>query len=101
MILCIPFLYIRAFYFVKTPASRNGWLHMGDVFRRNPDGSLDFLDRVKYMIKSGAENIYPAEIERHILTDSRIAAAAVLRKPDDRWSEVPGAFAIRTDDAGT
>ena len=40
-------------------AFRNGWFHMGDVFRRNPDGSLDFLDRVKYMIKSGAENIYP------------------------------------------
>ena len=82
-------------------AFRNGWFHMGDVFRRNPDGSLDFLDRVKYMIKSGAENIYPAEIERHILADPRIADAAVVRKPDDRWGEVPVAFAARTDDALT
>ena len=82
-------------------AFRNGWFHMGDVFRRNPDGSLDFLDRVKYMIKSGAENIYPAEIERHILADPRIADAAVVRKPDDRWGEVPVVFAARTDDALT
>ena len=52
------------------------------MFRRNPDGSLDFLDRVKYMIKSGAENIYPAGIERHILADPRIADAAVARS---RW----------------
>ena len=82
-------------------AFRQGWFHMGDVFRRNPDGSLDFLDRVKYMIKSGAENIYPAEIERHILADPRIADAAVVRKPDARWGEVPVAFAARTDDALT
>src|SRR6202034_1566582 len=43
---------------------RGGWFHMGDVFRRNDDGSLDFVDRAKYMIKSGGENVYPAEIER-------------------------------------
>ena len=37
---------------------RGGWFHMGDVFRRNPDGSLDFVDRVKYMIKSrGREHL--------------------------------------------
>ena len=82
-------------------AFRQGWFHMGDVFRRNPDGSLDFLDRVKYMIKSGGENIYPAEIERHILADARIADAAVVRKPDDRWGEVPVVFAARTDEAMT
>ena len=82
-------------------AFRQGWFHMGDVFRRNPDGSLDFLDRVKYMIKSGGENIYPAEIERHILADARIADAAVVRKPDARWGEVPVVFAARTDEAMT
>jgi fatty-acyl-CoA synthase len=74
---------------------RGGWFHMGDVFRRNPDGSLDFVDRVKYMIKSGGENIYPAEIEQHILADPRIADAAVVRKPDARWGEVPVVFAAR------
>jgi len=76
---------------------RNGWFHMGDVFRRNPDGSLDFVDRVKYMIKSGGENIYPAEIEQYILADPRIADAVVVRQPDERWGEVPVVFAARRD----
>ena len=82
-------------------AFRGGWFHMGDAFRRNPDGTLDFVDRVKYMIKSGGENIYPAEIERHILADPRIADAAVVRKKDARWGEVPVVFAARTDEALT
>ena len=79
-------------------AFRNGWFHMGDVFRRNPDGTVDFVDRVKYLIKSGGENIYPAEIEQHVLADPRIAAAAVVRRPDDRWGEVPVVFAARRDE---
>ena len=41
---------------------RNGWFHMGDVMKRNGDGTIDFVDRKKYLIKSGGENIYPAEI---------------------------------------
>jgi len=77
---------------------RGGWFHMGDVFRRNPDGTLDFVDRVKYLIKSGGENIYPAEIERVLLADPRVADAAVVRRPDPRWGEVPVAFVARRDD---
>ncbi|MGW8271481.1 MAG: class I adenylate-forming enzyme family protein, partial [Burkholderiales bacterium] len=76
---------------------RNGWFHMGDVFRRNADGTLDFVDRVKYMIKSGGENIYPAEIEQVILADPRVADAVVVRKADARWGEVPVAFIARRD----
>jgi fatty-acyl-CoA synthase len=76
---------------------RGVWFHMGDVFIRNPDGTLDFVDRVKYMIKSGGENIYPAEIERVILQDERVADVAVVRRPDVRWSEVPVAFVARRD----
>ena len=79
-------------------AFRGGWFHMGDVFRRNPDGTLDFVDRVKYMIKSGGENIYPAEIEQHIMADARIIDVAVVRKPDDRWGEVPVAFVACNDE---
>ena len=78
---------------------RNGWFHMGDVFRRNADGTLDFVDRVKYMIKSGGENIYPAEIEQVILADPRVADAVVVRKHDARWGEVPVAFVARRDPA--
>jgi acyl-CoA synthetase (AMP-forming)/AMP-acid ligase II len=76
---------------------RGGWFHMGDVFVRNPDGTLDFVDRVKYLIKSGGENIYPAEIERVMLQDPRVAEVAVVRARDPRWGEVPVAFVARRD----
>jgi len=78
---------------------RGGWFHMGDVFVRNPDGTLDFVDRVKYLIKSGGESIYPAEIERVLLQDPRVADAAVVRRPDAKWGEVPVAFVVRRDPA--
>lgn len=50
---------------------RGGFYRMGDVLRRNPDGTLDFVDRKKYLIKSGGENIYPAEIERVLLASPK------------------------------
>lgn len=75
-----------------------GWYRMGDVFRRNPDGTLDFVDRRKYLIKSGGENIYPAEIERNLVASPRIANAIVVRRPDARWGEVPVAFVVARDD---
>lgn len=80
---------------------RGGWFHMGDVFIRNPDGSLDFVDRVKYLIKSGGENIYPAEIERVLLQDPRVAEAAVVRSRDPKWGEVPIAFVARREESLT
>jgi len=90
--------------YVKNPETnerdfRDGWFHMGDVMRRNPDGTLDFVDRVKYMIKSGGENIYPAEIQKAIMTDARVSEAAVIKKPDDKWGEVPVAVVARRDDS--
>lgn len=78
---------------------RGGWFHMGDVFRRNEDGSLDFVDRAKYMIKTGGENVYPAEIERVLLADQRITEAAVVRASDAKWGEVPVAFVSCRDDS--
>ncbi len=76
---------------------RGGWFHMGDVFVRNPDGTIDFVDRVKYLIKSGGENVYPAEIEQVLLGDARVAEAVVVRRADARWGEVPVAFVARRD----
>ena len=76
---------------------RNGWFHMGDVLRRNADGSLDYVDRVKYMIKSGGENIYPAEIEQVMLADARVLEAVVVRAKDHKWGEVPVAFVVPAD----
>ena len=74
---------------------RDGWFHMGDILVRNPNGTLDFVDRAKYLIKSGGENIYPAEIEQVLLTDARVADAAVVRREDAKWGEVPVAFVAR------
>ena len=76
---------------------RDGWFHMGDMMVRNPDGTLDFVDRRKYLIKSGGENIYPAEIERVLLGSRRIADAVIVRKHDAHWGEVPVAFVVRAD----
>jgi len=78
---------------------RGGWFHLGDVFVRNGDGTLDFVDRVKYLIKSGGENIYPAEIERAMLQDPRVADVAVVRQADAHWGEVPVAFVARRDES--
>jgi fatty-acyl-CoA synthase len=76
---------------------RGGWFHMGDMFVRNTDGTIDFVDRVKYLIKSGGENIYPAEIEQVLLRDPRVADAVVVRCADTSWGEVPVAFVARRD----
>lgn len=76
---------------------QGGWFHMGDVFVRNADGGLEFVDRRKYLIKSGGENIYPAEIERVLLASPRIAEAVVVRQADARWGEVPVAFVVAND----
>lgn len=72
-----------------------GYFRMGDLFRQTPDGRYDFVDRARYLIKCGGENIYPAEIERVLLADARVADAVVVRKPDARWGEVPVAFIAR------
>ncbi len=69
-----------------------GWFRMGDLFRRNRDGSYDFVDRAKYMIKSGGENIYPAEIERILLSDPRIDDAVVVRRSDGALGRGSGCF---------
>ena len=76
-----------------------GYFRMGDLFRQTPDGRFDFVDRARYLIKCGGENIYPAEIERVLLSDSRVADAVVVRKPDARWGEVPVAFIARHDES--
>lgn len=80
---------------------RGGWFHTGDAFVRHPDGTLSFADRVKYMIKSGGENIYPAEIERVLLATPGVEEAVVVRREDAKWGEVPAAFVARTDESLT
>ena len=65
---------------------------MGDVFVMNADGTINFVDRRKYLIKSGGENIYPAEIERVLMGHEAVVEAVVVRAPDPKWGEVPKAY---------
>jgi acyl-CoA synthetase (AMP-forming)/AMP-acid ligase II len=76
-----------------------GWFRTGDVMVRNDDGTLDFIDRRKYMIKSGGENIYPAEIERLLAAHPGVVEVVVVRKPDSQWGEVPVACVAVRDPA--
>lgn len=76
---------------------QNGWFRMGDLFREEDDG-FHFVGRAKYLIKSGGENIYPAEIERVLLADHRVIDAVVVRKPDAKWGEIPIAVIARNCD---
>lgn len=76
----------------------DGWFRMGDLFRRNHDGTFDFVGRSKYLIKSGGENIYPAEIENLLMSDPGVSDAVVVRQQDSRWGEVPVAVVSRVDD---
>ncbi len=75
-----------------------GYFRTGDLFSRTPRGTYIFVDRAKYMIKSGGENIYPAEIERVLLADVRVVDAVVVRKKDAKWGEVPVVFIARRSD---
>lgn len=65
----------------------DGWLRTGDVGVFDEDGYLTIVDRVKDMIISGGENIYPAEVEQAIYRHPAVAEAAVVGVPDERWGE--------------
>jgi len=74
---------------------RDGWLHTGDAGYFDEDGYLYIHDRIKDMIISGGENIYPAEVERTLCGHSAVAEVAVIGIPDDRWGEAPTAFVVK------
>ena len=69
--------------------TQDGWLRTGDLGYQDPEGYVFIADRVKDMIISGGENIYPAEVERVIAELEAVASVAVVGRPDERWGEVP------------
>lgn len=73
---------------------RNGWLHTGDVGYVDADGYVYIHDRVKDMIVSGGENIYPAEVESAMFGHPAIADVTVIGVPDERWGEVVKALVV-------
>ena len=77
----------------------DGWLHSGDLARRNPDGTFLITGRLKDMIIRGGENIYPKEIEEFIYTHPDVADVQVIGVPDARYGEAVMACIIRKEGA--
>lgn len=72
----------------------DGWLLTGDVGFIDEDGFLTLVDRSKDMLVSGAENVYPVEIENVLYQHDAVAECAVFGIPDERWGEVPAAHVV-------
>jgi acyl-CoA synthetase (AMP-forming)/AMP-acid ligase II len=75
-------------------AIRDGWFHSGDAGYFDADGYLYIHDRVKDMIVSGGENVYPAEVESVLFSHPAVADAAVIGVPDERWGEAVKAVVV-------
>jgi acyl-CoA synthetase (AMP-forming)/AMP-acid ligase II len=78
-----------------TAAIRDGWFHTGDAGYLDRDGYLYIYDRVKDMIISGGENIYPAEVENALFGHPAIADVAVIGVPDGKWGEAVKAVVVK------
>jgi len=76
----------------------DGWFRSGDAARIDEDGYVTIVDRIKDMIISGGENIYPAEIEDQLLAHPDIVECAVIGVPDEKWGEVPRAVVVPRED---
>ncbi len=77
-------------------ASRGGWHHTGDMGRFDEDGYLFYAGRApeKELIKTGGENVYPAEVEGALKQHPAIAEAVVIGVPDPQWSEAIKAVCV-------
>ncbi|MBK9082233.1 MAG: acyl-CoA synthetase [Rhizobiales bacterium] len=83
--------------YLKNPKStqeafEGGWFHSGDLGVKHPDGYIQLKDRSKDIIISGGENISTIEVEDVLYRHPKVAAAAVVARPDETWGETPCAF---------
>ncbi|MCZ6773889.1 MAG: AMP-binding protein [Proteobacteria bacterium] len=73
----------------------DGWFASGDIAECDDAGLYWFKDRIKHVIISGGENIYPAELERILNASGDLREAAVVGRPHARWGEVPVVVAVK------
>ena len=77
----------------------DGWLRTGDVASIDPEGYIRITDRAKDVIKSGGEWISSVALENELVAHPAVLEAAVIAKPDERWTERPLACVVRAPDA--
>ena len=75
--------------------TEDGWFKSGDAGYVDADGYIYIHDRVKDMIVSGGENVYPAEVENVLMAHPGIADVAVIGVPDDKWGETAKALVVK------
>jgi fatty-acyl-CoA synthase len=73
---------------------RDGWLHTGDMARRDDDGYITIVDRRKDMIITGGFNVFAAEVENVLTSHPAVLYAAVIGVPDKKWGEAVMAFVV-------
>jgi len=73
------------------------WLHTGDLAQVDDEGYLYIVDRLKDVIISGGENVYPAEVEQALYAHPAVAECAVIGVPDATWGEAGRAIVVRHD----
>ena len=83
----------------KATIDPEGWLRTGDAGYLDDEGYLYIQDRVKDMIISGGENVYPAEVENALFSHEAIQEVAVIGVPDDKWGETVKAIVVLKEGA--
>ena len=73
---------------------QGGWLHTGDVGTMDEGGFLYVVDRIKDMVITGGENVYPAEVENALSSHPAVAACAVIGVPHEKWGELVHAVVV-------
>lgn len=96
--ICVRAQHVMAEYWKRPETTaetlKSGWLHTGDIARRDERGYMFILDRKKDMIVSGGFNIFPREVEDVLTQHADVAMCAVVGVPDDKWGEAVTAIVV-------
>ncbi|MBR0933270.1 AMP-binding protein [Bradyrhizobium jicamae] len=101
--ICVRAAHVMAEYWkrpdITAETLKGGWLHTGDIARKDERGYMFILDRKKDMIVSGGFNIFPREVEDVLSQHADVAMVAVVGVPDDKWGEAVTAVVVAREGA--